>query len=290
MNRTYRDIKRLFEENGMERGEAKATALLLMEKVCGWTVENVLMDNGKSIASEKVEDVREKAWQVSEGAPVQYVLGVADFCGMELLVEPGVLIPRPETEELVRWIVADCEQRVVNKTGQMVRMLDVGTGSGCIAVALAKMVEGAEVEAWDVSEVALRIAKRNAEKQGVKVLFQQVDVLGNGNDSGNTMAYDIIVSNPPYICEEESAEMDRNVLEHEPRLALFVPNNDPLIFYKKIVQMGMRMLKEGGELYFEVNRRFGNEVVELLKGMNYQEVELRKDMFGNDRMVKAIKG
>ena len=274
----------------MERGEAKATALLLMEKVCGWTVENVLMDNGKPIASEKVEDVREKAWQVSEGAPVQYVLGVSDFCGMELLVEPGVLIPRPETEELVRWIVADCEQRTVNKTGQMVRMLDVGTGSGCIAVALAKMVEGAEVEAWDVSEVALRIAKRNAENQGVKVSFQQVDVLGNGNDSGNTMVYDIIVSNPPYICEEESAEMDRNVLEHEPRLALFVPNNDPLIFYKKIVQMGMRMLKEGGGLYFEVNRRFGNEVVELLKGMNYQEVELRKDMFGNDRMVKAIKG
>ena len=290
MNRTYRDIKRLFEENGMERGEAKATALLLMEKVCGWTVENVLRDNGKSIASEKVEDVREKAWQVSEGAPVQYVLGVSDFCGMELLVEPGVLIPRPETEELVRWVVADCEQRTVNKTGQMVRVLDVGTGSGCIAVALAKMVEGAEVEAWDVSEVALRIAKRNAEKQGVKVSFEQVDVLGNGNDSGNTMAYDIIVSNPPYICEEESAEMDRNVLEHEPRLALFVPNNDPLIFYKKIAQMGMRMLKEGGGLYFEVNRRFGNEVVELLKGMNYQEVELRKDMFGNDRMVKAIKG
>jgi release factor glutamine methyltransferase len=274
----------------MERGEAKATALLLMEKVCGWTVENVLMDNGKSIASEKVEDVREKAWQVNEGAPVQHVLGVADVCGMELLVEPGVLIPRPETEELVRWIVADCGQRVVNKTGQMVRMLDVGTGSGCIAVVLAKMVEGAEVEAWDVSEVALRIAKRNAEKQGVKVSFEQVDVLGNGNDSGNTMAYDIIVSNPPYICEEESAEMDRNVLEHEPRLALFVPNNNPLIFYKKIVQMGMRMLKEGGGLYFEVNRRFGNEVVELLKGMNYQEVELRKDMFGNDRMVKAIKG
>ena len=274
----------------MERWEAKATALLLMEKVCGWTVENVLMDNGKPIASEKVEDVREKAWQVSEGAPVQYVLGVSDFCGMELLVEPGVLIPRPETEELVRWVVADCEQRTVNKTGQMVRVLDVGTGSGCIAVALAKMVEGAEVEAWDVSEVALRIAKRNAEKQGVKVSFEQVDVLGNGNDSGNTMAYDIIVSNPPYICEEESAEMDRNVLEHEPRLALFVPNNDPLIFYKKIAQMGMRMLKEGGGLYFEVNRRFGNEVVELLKGMNYQEVELRKDMFGNDRMVKAIKG
>ena len=272
----------------MERGEAKATALLLMEKVCGWTVENGLMDNGKPIASEKVEDVREKAWRVNEGAPVQYVLGVADFCGMELLVEPGVLIPRPETEELVRWVVADCEQLGVNKEGQKLKALDVGTGSGCIAVALAKMVEGAEVEAWDVSEVALCVARRNAEKQGVTVAFERVDVLETGN--GDTKAFDIIASNPPYICEEEAAEMEKNVLEHEPRLALFVPDNDPLLFYKKIAQMGTRMLNEGGKLYFEVNRRFGSGVVDMLRGMGYQEVELRKDMFGNDRMVKAIKG
>ena len=185
------------------------------------------------------------------------------------------------------------------------KLLDIGTGSGCIAVALAKKLKEAEVEAWDVSDDALEIARENAERNGVQVKTSKVDVLDiNPNSQLSTLncqlspltsnlspltSYNIIVSNPPYICEEEKAEMERNVLEHEPGLALFVPDDDPLLFYRRIAELGLSLLKEKGLLFFEINRRFGEEVVKMLQGKGYREVELRQDMFGNDRMVKAIK-
>ena len=233
----------------------------------------------------------ELAARVAKGEPVQYVLGEADFCGLTLKVEPGVLIPRPETEELVNWIVEtlhtkqptlNCQLSTVNY-----QLLDIGTGCGCIAVALSKKLENAEVEAWDVSDVALRVTKDNATKNHVKVKVKKVDILSD--DIFGFGNYDVIVSNPPYICEEEKEEMEKNVFEYEPSLALFVPNEDPLLFYRKIGLLALQLLNNGGLLFFEINRRFGKEVVAMLQELGYEAVEMRQDMFGNDRMVKAIK-
>ena len=293
MNSIYREIKALLTEGGMPEGEARAVALMLLEKVAGLPTAKALIADGNDLLCRR-QTLLELAARVAQGEPVQYVLGEADFCGLTMKVKPGVLIPRPETEELVNWIVETLhtKQSVVNCQLSTVncQLLDIGTGSGCIAVALAKKLEGAEVEAWDVNEVALEVTKENAERNGVKVQVNKVDVLSPQTSNFKPLtSYDVIVSNPPYICEEEREEMEKNVLEHEPELALFVPNHDPLLFYRQIAELGLTMLKEKGLLFFEINRRFGEEVVKMLQGKGYQEVELRQDLFGNDRMVKAIK-
>lgn len=308
MNSLYGHIRMVLRDGGMEGGEARAVALLLLEKVCGLTAAEALVaemvagdvvedsETGVAVGGEMrtaVERVVEMARRVADGEPVQYVLGEADFCGVTLCVRPGVLIPRPETEELVRWIAEDGE------SGQegVVRVLDVCTGSGCVAVALARCFPGAEVEAWDVSEEALAVARQNVERCGVDVRLMRVDVLDEGDVARamcgcgeNVGGWDVMVSNPPYVCEAEAAEMEARVLEHEPGLALFVPDDDPLRFYRHIARVGVEALRVGGRLYFEINRRFGNQVVEMLQGMGYVGVELRQDFCGNDRMVKAIKG
>ena len=310
MKSPYQEIKGLLMESNMSEGEAKAVALMLLEKVAGLPTAKALIADGNDLLCRR-QSLLELAARVAQGEPVQYVLGEADFCGLTLKVKPGVLIPRPETEELVAWV----EENVNANTNFLpltsnlspLKLLDIGTGSGCIAVALAKKLKEAEVEAWDVSDDALEIARENAKRNGVQVKTSKVDVLdinANSNSQLSTVnfqlstltshlspltSYNIIVSNPPYICEEEKAEMERNVLEHEPRLALFVPDDDPLLFYRRIAELGLSLLKEKGLLFFEINRRFGEEVVKMLQGKGYREVELRQDMFGNDRMVKAIK-
>lgn len=283
MNDLYRDIKAVLTEGGIIEGEAKAIALMLMEKVCGITTTEVLMNHprGETYRTELLA----MSQRIAQGEPVQYVLGEADFCGMSMKVQPGVLIPRKETEELVAWVVEEGRGKK-----EALHVLDIGTGSGCIAVTLAKTLEGAEVEAWDVSDVALQTAKENAERNSVTVETKKVDVLmDNRLRTTDYGVFDVIVSNPPYICEEEKAEMERNVLEHEPPLALFVPDNDPLLFYRRIGELGLSILRGEGLLFFEINRRFGKEVVKMLQDMGYQDVELRQDQFDNDRMVKAIK-
>ena len=279
----YRTIRTILTQGGMEEGEAKAVALLMLEKVCGMSVAEALTGSGKETGHE--EALQELATRIAKGEPVQYALGEADFCGLALNVEPGVLIPRSETEELVEWAVNTFKATRAGGTGNV---LDIGTGSGCIAIALARQLPGVQVEAWDVSEEALRIASRNAEKNSIEVVFKKVDVLEDAGKAQGT--YDMIVSNPPYICEEEAQDMEKNVLEHEPRLALFVPDSDPLLFYRRIAQLGQQILRNNGLLFFEINRRFGQETVLMLQGMGYREVELRKDLYGNDRIVKAIKG
>ena len=201
MKNVYRDLKRVLTESQMDEGEAKAVALLMMEKVCGMTTTEVLMNEPKGELHR--EELLAMVQRIAEGEPVQYVLGEADFCGMSIKVRPGVLIPRKETEELVNWIVeslhANCQASTFN-----CQLLDIGTGSGCIAVALAKKMEGAEVEAWDVSEVALQVAKENAERNDVEVKVRKVDVLSTVNCPLSAVnSYDVVVSNPPYICEEE---------------------------------------------------------------------------------------
>ena len=310
MKSPYQEIKGLLMEGNMPEGEARAVALMLLEKVAGLPTAKALIADGNDLLCRR-QSLLELAARVAQGEPVQYVLGEADFCGLTLKVKPGVLIPRPETEELVAWVEenVNANTNLLPLTSNLspFKLLDIGTGSGCIAVALAKKLKEAEVEAWDVSDDALEIARENAKRNGVQVKTSKVDVLdinANSNSQLSTVnfqlspltsnlspltSYNIIVSNPPYICEEEKAEMERNVLEHEPELALFVPDDDPLLFYRRIAELGLSLLKENGLLFFEINRRFGEEVVKMLQEKGYREVELRQDMFGNDRMVKAIK-
>jgi release factor glutamine methyltransferase len=230
-----------------------------------------LSDSGQRLLEQTVDRLRHHE-------PIQYIRGTADFYGLVFHVEPGVLIPRPETEELVDLILKENSGRI--------RVLDIGTGSGCIAISLAKHLPVGQVDAWDVSKKALSIASRNAGELGVDVRFSRMDVFSvePGKDK-----YDVIVSNPPYIKEKEKETMDRNVLDWEPELALFVPDDDPLHFYRRIAQLGTDMLVPGGRLYFEINRACGSETIELLNRLSYKRIQLRKDLVGNNRIVTAIK-
>jgi len=211
--------------------------------------------------------------------PVQYILGSTHFFGMDFEVNENVLIPRPETEELVEWILGN------NLKAETLKILDIGTGSGCIAIALAKNLPNATVFAIDVSEKALLTAKKNAEINNVKVTFLQKNIL---ETSDLEQQFDIIVSNPPYVRILEKAEIKKNVLEFEPHLALFVDDNDALIFYRKIAELAQKNLSENGQLYFEINQYLGNEMIHLLEKYGFINIELRKDIYGNDRMTKAV--
>ena len=209
--------------------------------------------------------------------PLQYIQGCARFLNRDFRVEPGVLVPRPETEELVERMMGELEAGL--------HVLDVGTGSGCIAVTLALQLPGVRVAAWDVSPQALEVARANAAALGAEVDFALRDVLAY--EPSDDEGYDVIVSNPPYVTEAEKCGMERNVLDWEPALALFVPDDDPLLFYRRIAALGLRMLHPGGRLYFEINRAYGPHTVAMLCGMGYDEVRLLKDLSGNDRFVTA---
>lgn len=226
--------------------------------------------------------------------PIQYITGTAHFMDLCFKVNENVLIPRPETEELVRWILDDARP-----LEQTISILDMGTGSGCIPISLAKNLSNATIQAFDISNKALKVAKKNAEMHGVDIDFFQSDIL-NLDFSLNTdptrsmnlsleRNYDIIVSNPPYVRELEKKDMHNNVIEHEPNIALFVPNEDPLKFYRAIVNFASRQLNAKGILYLEINQYLGKEMVDLLADFHFENIELRKDMFGNDRMVKGTK-
>lgn len=227
--------------------------------------------------------------------PVQYIMGKAHFMDLKLTVNKHVLIPRPETEELVRWILTDCHAERpperVRRAGsrsiggnQSTTILDIGTGSGCIALALAKNYPEVQVYALDVSARALEVAQRNAEQNEVAVNFIKADILTLDTLD---VPFDIIVSNPPYVRELEKKEMKANVTEYEPKEALFVPDNDPLLFYTHIARFAKNNVKEGGSLYLEVNQYLAQETKQLLEDQNFTDIELRKDLFGNDRMLKG---
>ncbi|KQC28868.1 peptide chain release factor N(5)-glutamine methyltransferase [Flagellimonas eckloniae] len=215
--------------------------------------------------------------------PLQYILGVAYFMDLELKVNEHVLIPRPETEELVEWILNEYQ---VERSRDL-NILDVGTGSGCIAIALARKLPNAKVYAMDVSKEALKVAKSNAELNQVKVNFFMADVLKLELQPEHK--FDIIVSNPPYVRELEKNKIKNNVKEHEPNLALFVPDNDALLFYRAVATSAEKHLMKNGRLYLEINQYLGKETKALLEAHNFSEIELRKDLFGNDRMLKGIK-
>lgn len=219
--------------------------------------------------------------QLKKEVPIQYLLGKTNFYGMDFEVNENVLIPRPETEELVEWIIN--ENAGIDKSKRL-KILDIGTGSGCIAISLAKNLPNAEVYAIDISKKALETAKRNAIQNNVEVTFMYKDILELELLNCN---FDIIVSNPPYIRNLEKEEIKRNVLDYEPHLALFVEDNNALIFYKKIAALAQKNLLENGQLFFEINQYLGKEMNSLLESMNFRNIELRKDIYDNDRMMKG---
>lgn len=217
--------------------------------------------------------------------PIQHIIGQAHFMEMDFVVNQNVLIPRPETEELVRWIIEEIQgEKYKVKSSNTLNILDIGTGSGCIAISLAKNLLQAKVVALDVSAGALKVAQENAVINEVEVTFLKEDILEL--ESLNT-EFDLVVSNPPYVRELEKKQMHKNVLEHEPDLALFVSDENPLLFYKQITDFATKNLKKGGVLFFEINQYLGKETEQLLRDHNFSEIELRKDMFGNDRMLKG---
>lgn len=236
---------------------------------------------GKDIvlSSKKEQELEDILQRLSRFEPLQYIEGRTLFLGREFWVAPGVLIPRPETEELVELMLKEIPADA--------RILDVGTGGGCIAISLAKELPDALVTAWDVSPEALSVARANARKLQSNVRFVECDVLACQVDEVGL--YDVIVSNPPYVTEAEKADMEPNVLQWEPSLALFVPDDDPLRFYRRIAVLGRDMLADGGRLYFEINRAYGREMVEMLRTMGYVGVRVEKDLSQNDRFVIAEK-
>ncbi|MFH6968459.1 peptide chain release factor N(5)-glutamine methyltransferase [Flavobacterium sp. FlaQc-28] len=219
--------------------------------------------------------------ELKKEVPIQYLLGKTHFYGLEFEVNENVLIPRPETEELVEWVIN--ENKAIDKK-KKIKILDIGTGSGCIAISLAKNLPNAEVYAIDVSKKALETAKRNAISNKVEIIFMLKNVLELEILKSN---YDIIVSNPPYVRNLEKEEIKKNVLDYEPHLALFVEDNDALIFYRKIADLAKKNLLENGQLYFEINQYLGKEMADLLEEMNFKSIELRKDIYDNNRMIKG---
>ncbi|MCM1311795.1 MAG: peptide chain release factor N(5)-glutamine methyltransferase [Bacteroides sp.] len=281
--RIYRTLKKnltdIYGEN-----EASAICFLLLEKHCGLAMTDVIMDKDEHLDSKTIAELEEIAERIAHGEPVQYVLGTADFHGHVFNVAPGVLIPRPETEELVEWICQDYSDTARRKP---LHILDIGTGSGCIAISLACALNGSKVEAWDISEQALHIAERNAHAIGADVTFQKNNILAPFPDTMQKPSFSIIVSNPPYICEEERTDMERNVLEYEPEQALFVPDNDPLLFYRAIISKATKLLHADGTLYFEINRRFSQEIAKLMHISGFTDIEIRRDFMDNERMIKG---
>lgn len=257
--------------------EIVSIAKLLLTQVFGMSVIELYAGKDNSFSANEQKQLDDILIRLQKYEPVQYIIGVEDFYGLTFEVDPNVLIPRPETEELIDWIVQE------NKSAGL-RVLDVGTGSGCIAVSLAKNLEDAEVTAWDISEGALQVAARNCRRNGVDVRLEQKDIL---QLSSSDRLFDVIVSNPPYIAMKEKADMEANVLDWEPGLALFVPDEKPLLFYRKISELGLEMLKPGGRLFFEINRAYGKQVVQMMSALGYRNIELKKDISQNDRMIKA---
>ena len=219
--------------------------------------------------------------QLKKEIPIQYLLGKTSFYGLDFEVNENVLIPRPETEELVEWII---ESQKSKGESQKISILDIGTGSGCIAISLAKNILNAHVFAIDISEKALATAKKNAENNSVNVTFFNQNIL---ETEDLHRQFDIIVSNPPYVRNLEKEEIKKNVLDNEPHLALFVEDDDALIFYKKIAELSQKNLSENGQVYFEINQYLGKEMIDLLERMKFKNIELRKDIYGNDRMISC---
>jgi release factor glutamine methyltransferase len=278
----FEDYKKL--NNIYSSNETEALSLLAISEITQTSKATIKAFPEKVLSAEQLERLQNILAELLTGKPIQYILGVTEFYGLPFKVNPSVLIPRPETEELVEWILSET-QKVKNK-GFSGRIIDIGTGSGCIAVTLKKNLPGAVVFAIDISEDALRTAEDNAELNETEVNFLKLDILNFLPD--NTIPKsDIIVSNPPYVTEDDKKQMHNNVTDFEPHTALFVPEDDPLIFYRAIADFALVNLKPDGYLFFEINENLGNETVELLQQKGFKKIELRQDMSGRDRMISS---
>lgn len=281
-NELWRQLTQVYDDY-----EAKAIARMVYEVRFGLMPSDLFIGKDTQLSTDDQKLLAEITQRLLTGEPVQYVLGEAEFGGRTFHVEPGVLIPRPETYELCQWIME--ERRGKKEEGRNTSILDIGTGSGCIACTLAAELADAEVTAWDISDDALRIATENAKRTNVHVSFKKVDVLNTSllNRERPATGLDIIVSNPPYICNKERATMERNVLEHEPELALFVPDDDPLLFYRTIARFAAKTLNPGGALYFEINPLHVSEMQQMLSEEGFSHTEIRNDQFGKQRFTKS---
>lgn len=275
---TYRELWRTLEPL-YGNGEARAITDYVLDVCFGLSKADILCGAVEEMTAEKTAELNKIFGRLTEGEPVQYVLGRAEFCGRWFSVRPGVLIPRPETEELCAWITAD------SKASASPKVLDIGTGSGCIAITLQLDMPESKVTAWDISADALDVARENAQQLGANVNFVKQDAL-NAKPEGE---WDVIVSNPPYICEKEKKDMAINVLEHEPHTALFVPDADPLLFYRAITRLAVQTLSKGGRLYFEINPIYADDTCHMMRAEGMTAVELRSDMYGKQRMAKGVK-
>ncbi len=260
--------------------EIKSFTYLIIEKLTGFSRTQIIVNKNTLFSLKQHHEIESFIEKLKRFIPIQYILEETEFYNLNFIVNDSVLIPRPETEELVDWIQKD------NERNAMLSILDIGTGSGCIAISLKQQFPNACVDAFDISEKALETANRNAKRNNLVVGFSIVDILKQPDIS---QKWDIIVSNPPYIPEAEKSEIHANVLDYEPHLALFVPTNNPLLFYREIGVFAQKHLKKNGKLYFEIHRDAGLSCVNLLKEKGFQNIELRKDISQNDRMIKAEK-
>ena len=263
-----------------EPEEINNLCFLAIEHVMHMNRVEVSLSRNLEIPADELGELSDVLARLEKSEPIQYIIGFTEFYGLNLQVNPSTLIPRPETEELVDWIINS-----ENTTDtQPLKIVDVGTGSGCIAIALAKLIENATVEAIDISQNALSTAYQNAKTNEVAVHFYHQDILETERFEST---YDIIVSNPPYVRDSEKKEMRNNVLQNEPESALFVSNTDPLLFYKKIGTLAFKSLTQEGKLYFEINEYLGQEMRGLLESIGFTNISLKRDMFGKDRMMCA---
>lgn len=259
--------------------EAQAVVRMMLEERFGLTLTDIVCDGVARLDASQQAELQGMVAKLEQGEPIQYVMGYAPFYGRHFHVEPGVLIPRPETQQLVEWAVEEIGKSAARS------VLDIGTGSGCIAISIALEAPLSEVSAWDISTDALRIARDNAASLHAPVEFRQQDALHAPMEDREK--WDLIISNPPYVMEKERKEMADNVLRHEPSLALFVPNDDPLRFYRAIARYGKHALRPGGTLLFEINPLLAEDMLRLLEEESYQHVQLIADAFGKSRFTKA---
>lgn len=268
----------------VEEREARALAFVVLEDAFGLSRTDIYLGKDTAFSEDDTIRLEKILRRLEQGEPVQYAIGTAQFCDLTFRVTPDTLIPRPETEELVGWVAS------LLPSEAPCSVLDVGTGTGCIAISLAKQFPRAQVTAWDISEEALAVARQNAETNGVTVDFRQKDVLEVVNESAASAPSSdalYIVSNPPYICERERAEMETHVLDYEPASALFVPDADPLLFYRALARLGQQL--HAAAVLVEINQAYGQETVEMFQSSGYSNVELRRDIYGKDRMIKAVR-
>lgn len=276
----FKELRNLFIKEGAKfynNEEACALFYRMLDQLLGWSRTKAMTSMEVEINTSDLSKYLEILEKLKVGQPIQYILGETWFYGLPFKVTSAVLIPRPETEELVQWIVEEV------KDDDKGSVLDIGTGSGCIAVALKKLLKGLDVSALDVSTEALEVAKYNASINGEVVNFIEADIL----TYSGFQKYDLIVSNPPYIKEDEKPEMHKNVLAYEPHKALFVSNENPLIFYKAIADFALKFLKPGGLLFFEINEFLAKEMVEMLDNKGFKQIKVKKDMQGKDRMINC---